>query len=828
MKDFPFIIGRKGGCEIDIMSLFITPQINDSFLKLLNIDNKLRSKKKLLLEILHTEIRQNGETNKKLLNFKRDVYNNRSLIKYKDVQGYLNNKIEKLLNDIETFKRKRNIEIEKYNLEFEIALKTSIKNLNLVTHKPFFKNGLLFASHILYNEINKTDFNFESLNKKNKKLIVSTLKYLTRSIVKTTPFSSFNNIFILEQNEGRSFNSKKENLQSYYQINNLFYYYLKEALLGIDDFKKELNLTTNTTIWEELTKNEFHFFINKDNNEAFKKLKNSPIIGFIKKELKQKAITYAQLILTLTNETSENPETVKTYVDSLINEGFIVLNFPTTQHQKKWMSHLKQYLQKKPLNTKFQLLISLIESIAVSIEKLNFLTIEERKDEIYNCYKKITDILLSINQSSQFSKKVKPQDLFYEDTFQSIKDSISYPKYNKICTSLKEAYSALNNISYKESLKAELSKIVISNHNGKLSLLKFYETIFLKNSIISAFSKVDLTNVEQIICCVKKIKEQKKKLQFIDLKEFITPSKNTYPISFGAYIQTTDNNFSQIILNGFSNGFGSNSSRFFNMCSEKQISKIKKFNRSNKSIIVDVKDASLHNTNIYPALTDGVISICNDNNLKNDYNLIDVSNLYVVANKEKGVILTNSKEEEIIPIQFSLEELNRKSKFTQFLDIFNINENFGYVLIIKEINNLFKINLESSNNNVIEIPRLCFGDNIILQRKKWILKKPELTAVIFSKELSLAAMFYKLNKWKTDNNIPDEVFIKSTNQDSKNPQNDNYKPIYINFTMPIFIILLQNILKSSDLIIELSEVLPSSGNVVNNGRFVKEYALNNV
>ena len=89
-------------------------------------------------------------------------------------------------------------------------------------------------------------------------------------------------------------------------------------------------------------------------------------------------------------------------------------------------------------------------------------------------------------------------------------------------------------------------------------------------------------------------------------------------------------------------------------------------------------------------------------------------------------------------------------------------------------------------------------------------------------------MFYELHKWKTDNNIPDEVFIKSTNQNSKNPQNDNYKPIYINFTMPIFIILLQNILKSSDLIIELSEVLPSSGNVVNNGRFVKEYALNNV
>jgi len=89
-------------------------------------------------------------------------------------------------------------------------------------------------------------------------------------------------------------------------------------------------------------------------------------------------------------------------------------------------------------------------------------------------------------------------------------------------------------------------------------------------------------------------------------------------------------------------------------------------------------------------------------------------------------------------------------------------------------------------------------------------------------------MFYRLNKWKTDKNIPDEVFIKSTNQDFKNPQNDNYKPIYINFTMPIFIILLQNILKNSEAIIELSEVLPSSENVLNNERFVKEYSLNNL
>ena len=92
-------------------------------------------------------------------------------------------------------------ELKVYKEVFNQELISSIEQLKKITNTYFFKNGMLFSSHILSREISKTDFKFNILNKKNKRLLISVLKYLSRSLTKTTPFSSFNSVFLFRRQE---------------------------------------------------------------------------------------------------------------------------------------------------------------------------------------------------------------------------------------------------------------------------------------------------------------------------------------------------------------------------------------------------------------------------------------------------------------------------------------------------------------------------------------------------------------------------------------------------------------------------------------------------
>jgi len=827
-KNFPVIFGRKGGHQIKIISLFALTDINKSVAKLLLLEQRLYRKKDELLGNLYQEISIDKGKNKKLLNFKRDLFNSRNIEKYQTL-NFTNRKIKILINEFNSLKKQYHEDIKIYCLFFEEQLRVSIKNFQKIVHLPFFKNGLIYASQIIYDEIHKTNFEYQSLNKKNKKLIVSILKYLTRSVTKTTPFSSFNNIFFLEQNlnGNYSYSSNKEEIQSFFQVNNLLFYCIKEILLGLYDFKKTLNIIVNTNIWEENNGKEIHSFVNKNNNESYKKLPYSSVLKFIRTEISSHKITYSELTSKLITITSKDIETVQTFVDTLIDEGILELIFPATLHKKNWVYTLKNYLRKNDYENNLIPLINALEIIDDTKSCLKLLSTEERKGKIEYAYKSMAETIKQFNVINVFTKNVKPQNLYYEDTLSQINGEISHSTYEKIKISLKSAYLHLNSISYKNELKKELSKTLNSKFNGKLPILTFYESIYLKRKAAFLLEKLPLKGIEKVIDGIQRINREKAlQKEFIDLKELISPlsSIDDIRVSFGANIQPRDINFSEIVLNNFSKGNGANCSRFLNLCSDEIIDKIKASNINEKTIITDVKDASIHNTNIYPPVTDYLISICNNQNLKEDYKLLPLLNLYIIIDDSKGIILVNKSGEEITPIQFSFEGLNRKSKFTQFLDIFDPNENFGYTFLLESINNLYLKELETSN--IVEIPRLYFSNNIIIQRKKWLVKKEEVFNILYSNDTSFSLMFYNLNKWKLKNGIPDEVFIKIKPRDINNPQDDHYKPQYIDFRIPVFVLLLHNIIKGAHNTITFSEMSPNTKDVQNNGGCVKEYIFN--
>lgn len=815
----PIIFVRKGGYTIQVISSF-NSVTNESIERILLVEKELKQRKENLLDALHAEISAQKGENKKLLNLKRTIYNDKNLDKYLTLD-LANKQVECLLKGFYNSQTESDKEIEIFFRRIENSSMIALKSLDLITKKHFFKNGLLHSSHVLYDQIQKTNFEFTSLNKKSKKLIVSILKYLTRSVTKTTPFSSFNTVFYLEkQNEG--FVAKETNAQSFIQINNLLFYVLKTELLKNITFKNSLKLTFNKNSWLEKNE-ELHFFVNVNNNEALKKIHYSPFLKFLEDESFNKELSYNDMVTLIQEKLSETKEKIHLYLSILITEGILKLIFPVLQHQVNWISKLKEFIQSlncESLKNSMEFLLFIENSIS-ELENIS-ISSDDKKSLIQSGIRKINDTFIS----DTLLKNIKAQDLYYEDVFESSQEIIPVVNYEKISNSLKEAFFGLNLLSGKRIVKKKLKRLLISNHEEKMPLLTFYKDFYLKFKNDASIEEEETRESWELI---NKIIKAKNDTNEIDLKPFVNvPNKriateNTYSV-FGAYIQTCDSKFSKIVLNSFSKGRFANSSRFLTNCPKPLIDEIKMMNNHDNYIIADVKDASIHNTNIHPPLSNHVISLCNQKKLEDEYEVIQLNDLYVSTDKNDGIILVNTKGKKILPTQFSMESLYRKSKFSQFLDIFDPYDNYGYNYIIESVNNYFLDIL--NKNGIVEVPRLVFGSELVLERKKWYIRKNILHEIIEKNNESLGKLFYEMNKWRIQNNIPEEVFLKIKKNSFTDKNGNKYKPQYINFKTPMFCFLLQKVIKEADDIIIISEMLPSTNNVKENGGFVKEYVLN--
>lgn len=815
-ETYPIVFGRKGGSSLSALAQLNSTKVVSQLKELFRIEQKLEQIKTELVEKLEREIQRTQGKNKKLFNLKRDVYNGRSLEKYNAI-GFLDESIAILLRDVKNTKEQFENAANPFEAIFYSELKRTLIELGIISNSPFFKNGLLFSSQILYREIVKDNFNEGALNKKSKRFYISILKYLTRSLTKTTPFSSFNNIFFLEKKRD-GYSSKEGEIQSYFSINNLLFHYTKEALLSYREFRRELDIKVNPTLWTN-ENNELHFFVNQNNNEFFKKLPSSDLIAFIKKEAQSSGIKYKDLIKAISGVLSEEVAKIENFLEVLIREGFLMLSFPVSCYNKEWVKELNNFIQGQDLQGNFLTLgkaLDLVNNASLSLASLSTV---ERQHLMRFAYQEVSNSLKELYSETKFDEKVSPQDLFYEDTVAQLEDSISEENYTLIENCLKEAYHDLNSLSYKDHVRQNLSEVLTNEYGGKLPLLKFHEAIYLNPKYDHIFQQAPMEYVKTIIDQIKLSRLVGQETENIDLRKMIDRPNITFSEKpFGAYFQPIESNFSRVVLNGFSKGNGANASRFFNFCSQEQIEKAKKRNSEKEYIIADVKDASLHNTNLFPPLSQYVISLSHDNILDDQFEVLRLRDLFVISDKGEGIILTNREGIKVVPIQFSLEGSDGKSKLTHLLDIFDPNENFGYRILLESINALYKSDLKETD--VIKVPRLNFGNQIVVQRKKWLINKRELVGVV-GETASLTDLFYKLNKWKLSYGIPDRVFLKIKRKDRNS--GDHYKPQYIDFSSPAFALLLQNMLSKADEIIELTEMLPSSQDVIEQGGYVKEY-----
>lgn len=897
IKVFPFYITRICGGLIEEFNklnlsdytyyLNKTTEINENLIKIKeNISVNLY---KLIPKIKDYFFRN------KLINIRRDVYNEREILSDEIVQitPYINKEIEKLLNEYVQNKNDSKYFEEQKNIFYLSKISGLRKRLIKLAKNPVFQKGILLSSSHFYKDLKGYINNKKTVDQR--KIELTLIKYLSRMYFKTSPFSTFTNIALnkycsntdsLKLKSKYNTKNKPLKVKSYIYLNNYIFRYLKNLLEANSMIVKYIPLQLNKTI----TKNnsQYVFIANDRNREAVQKITATPALdyfNFLFTSNKQLTINNVKKIFKSNNPEKISNESIVSYIKQLLNYNFLEYNWEISELDPMWSDKLQNKLIQFSSILEIKELIDILYYINSSLQQYKSANAIRREAILEDIFLKIRNISRKLHHAgslpedelSSFSPKHKentishlsdkkaslnniftkknettftfqPQNLIFEDTSVKLDNEIESKTVNDIISKLHliSKYSSMSNhlLNDHENMLYFFKKKY--GLDSQIDVLKFYEDYSNKTTLTesktksghyNSLSKSRNTLIEKkfqkIISVIKEEKQDFTNIISLHEKHLLLlkpdlsySSIRKYKISLCAFLQLYKNkkNKQTAVLNGSSIGFGKMYSRFLYMFNPEITSLLRKWNTPEYPDVIFAEniDSSDLNVNMHPPLMKYKFET-----FPNDKNLNSSSQ---IAIKDLSVIFDKSMKK--------LQLIHKKSgKYLYFFDLgfqgpmgrsglFKFINSFYTVHCIHPFPLISKINSYiNKNNNIDIIPRIIYEDQIILQRKTWIVNKKILPYQ--QKTESNSDYFFRINRWRTENSIPKEIFIHinnngdltqdlthKTDETIKKIGKDDYKPQYINFANPFLVDLFGKIINKVPNNLSFVEMLPNSNQLI--------------
>lgn len=310
------------------------------------------------------------------------------------------------------------------------------------------------------------------------------------------------------------------------------------------------------------------------------------------------------------------------------------------------------------------------------------------------------------------------------------------------------------------------------------------------------------------------------------------------PNSYGAFVQLYSSESSlQAVINSPLPGFGKFMSRFLHLFDEEVITEVRRWNEAiaQDSIFAEIADASYFNANLHPPLLAKELRLPNGHNNLPANCQIPVTECHVeLTTDQQALQLVHTPTgKRVYPFDLGFESLHSRSQLFRLLMEFSYVEwpTFGPVLQV--INEQAKA--QAADETAVWMrPRVIYEDQLILQRKAWIVPQADLP--FSQKNEDEWQYFVRVNQWRFALGIPDEIFISLVdrqeimNQDTKTDHSlsrDHYKPQYIHFDNPLLVGLFGRLLPKVPTALTIQEMLPGSNQLweVNQQPHVTEFLL---
>jgi hypothetical protein len=388
----PFIV-RVGGLPAQAVKPF-SSDLGSRVCRLRNLEVDLDRERERLIEQLYAQIHNAPPEERRLfLSIKRDCFNSRSLQKYRG-QAHLAaaRRIDALeaiyhLEDQQT-KDERDFEAAYFRqLEREFSCLTGF------LEDCRFMRGIAMSSALLAKHLPRLrEAGSQAPGRRDKRLMISLLRYVSRAALKLSPFGSLTSVGIglvvpLSGAEFQIVRPGSWSERSHVSLHRSLLERLAHVLLHYPPFRESLPVTVNQTItspapnrfvfirpffWEVTPDPPYLKFVMHSRVKVDLK---GPRIEWLLENLRAGNLTYSELLTTLQAEFPEtSPEEQRAAIDGLIGIGFLCFVWPWEVSDPQPEARLLEFLETLADNPEmatllppFRTMIQTINTFATSV-----------------------------------------------------------------------------------------------------------------------------------------------------------------------------------------------------------------------------------------------------------------------------------------------------------------------------------------------------------------------------------------------------------------------------------------------------------------------------
>nr|WP_315032429.1 lantibiotic dehydratase [uncultured Chryseobacterium sp.] len=753
------------------------------------------------------------------------------------------------------------------------ALEERVQLQNYINNGIFLK-GIGMASHSMLNSLevylNKDPSEFRKKEINTEKSI---LKYFSRTIAKTSPFSTLTNLGIASAMGADSENmitilNADSKVTSKVRINNLLQQSFVHALQDDRELISYFPISLNPSLKKE--KKVYHFLINIENREVFQRADRSAVLDLLISCFEtEKTQNFAQLISVLEDAVDAERSTLNDFLLSCIDAGIFEIELGFSGIDPQWHSSLKKSLSRQlkyVKNERVEELLSTVDQLVAFADQYRDAQPDERKQmqEIMHQRLKSTLRLFIPYSRSGFSEDTEmnensneegvpglviKEQIFYEDSCNNLKLELGFDALSELAQKLTAFYPHLDlfNIGNDEKNKMYAYFTLKYPNDDHISLLRFYEDYYQDIKVVEKEdnewgNRVEKERTKLFTDIIFDWRTHFVKGLNIGLEDEILEVSLDHlnhcanqlgyepdfkkKRSIGGFIQVAMhqteglNTCKYFVVNSLFSGYGRLFSRFLHLFPDEVTEKLKADNLAQQPIdcvFAEIQDGSFHNANIHPSLLAYEIRIPGGHtSLPQDQQIL-VSDLDVCIDRtEKSLSLQHRVwNKRVVPFDLGFQSIIGRSELFKLLSLFtgaDYNSSSAFCNLINK--NILE---NTAKRDVLVFPRILLEKSIVLQRKTWIISAKSMP----QPEAGSDEYYLEIRKWQQRVGLPDHVFLRlqvkaaPVNPPSENIKGrDDYKPQFIDFTSVLYVELLAKCLKKADEYIQIEEMLPDCGELL--------------
>ncbi|MTI31232.1 lantibiotic dehydratase, partial [Xanthovirga aplysinae] len=459
IKLFPHILGRIAGLSFEEMERLNSIKLHHQSQVLGNLYLTKEKLKLALSDALfkHISILENAREQNQLQNLRRDIFNDRKVKLSKMDQvlhllpSFIKDQLHNYFKVIEDFKQAE--------IEAESLYKEELSNIRIIFGESIkqeeLHKGLILSSQSLLTALKGYQKRTpDNLRNKEHKTEFATLKYLSRIVAKTSPFSTFTNLAHFQTDDvGHQFMKVPGDgkIKGHIRLNNYLLKYLKILLISNREVYLNLPLRPNPTI--SIKENEMLFITNNDNIEAFQRLPTNPAIILIWELSKnrQEGILFQELVSEAVSHIEASEEELENYIKDLIDYGLFEYSIGVSGIDPNWDITLIKRLQELKLD-QIPYIQELIHTLIYKrqlLKKYALASSQERKDLLKDGFEAFRSISMKLHKKAGLPEE----------------ERLPIEEFNRVMEERNEK-EIENNSTSKEAIESKEKENVVFKHQS--------------------------------------------------------------------------------------------------------------------------------------------------------------------------------------------------------------------------------------------------------------------------------------------------------------------------------------------------------------------------